>query len=1108
MSTTKKSLLWSLFVVVGCQGTNDPPAEPEAPSPPSLSDASFTHAYAGPATDLTVGVESEQLAFAQQGGAFRGRYLTHDVSVRDGVVGLTPSHLDDSGKTVVGGSIELETTALRIGDSPIAVTFDAVVQSAPNVLHIPRGSFTEVITNREDGIEQSWKFGVQPLVPGDLDIEVAVRDQTFVAATDSGLHFQSPQGLGIRYSHAVWRDSAGSEWVIPSRFEADRIRITVPEDIIADSVYPAVLDPTITGELFTDNPVNGTTGRNSRNQAMASDGTRYFIVWQDERDSAQDIFATRVNANGSVVDPIGIRVNQAAGAKQNPTAAFVGNGFVVAWERTIATGNSDIEAAFVSTAGAVTQLGAIASTAADETRPALASNGTQALLVWQSGTDLRGAVFAGGAFGASFAVAASANIEKEPTVAATASNYLVAFTETVGTNDNVRGQIVTSAGGLTGSAFNIAAAPVAEGQPSAAFDGTNYVVAFSVVHSGTSNDLQVARVSPAGALVDATPVDVSLVGGAQILPKLACNGATCFLVWEDTRNLATSLRDILGAVLTTEPAISVTANDIAVSVFARQQTAPAVAFAGTQFLATWNDTRDLDTTSVRGSRISTAGAVVDTATPLTLVTSVANYQAPTVGQTTGFTDYVFAASQVPDVNLVHIRFDGSGIQQDTTPRIVSNAAGAQLAPAAAGLGADALVVWQDSRGVDRDIYAARINMSTGNSRDGNGVAVTTAAGEQVVPKVATDGTSSGLVVWQDRRTGAFDIYGAIINASGTVVATDIPICTAAGDQTRPNVAFDTVNKVYLVVWTDPNGDALDIRGARVSPAGVLLDANCGTAISSSPGSQFSAALTYGSNQFFVVWEDRRNDANLGDIYGTRVTTNGAINVLDPNGIAISTFVGSSESEPTVAFAGYGAGAYIVAWTDNRNAATTGRDILGAQVSTTGVVAAQFPIANTAESERSPQIAAGTTAAKPLTITYTRQNSAINSARIQVRRITTGTVQGQACTQDSQCESGFCRDYKCCNSDCGGGGANGNTGDCQACSIAHRGSVDGTCTTIAASENYVCRLYASSICDVSERCTGTSTACPADIGQRQGVVCNTTTGAVCPPNAAPGPHVCP
>jgi hypothetical protein len=147
------------------------------------------------------------------------------------------------------------------------------------------------------------------------------------------------------------------------------------------------------------------------------------------------------------------------------------------------------------------------------------------------------------------------------------------------------------------------------------------------------------------------------------------------------------------------------------------------------------------------------------------------------------------------------------------------------------------------------------------------------------------------------------------------------------------------------------------------------------------------------------------------------------------------------------------------------------------------------------------------ATQPFSVAYLKSNTALGSTRVQLRRITVGSSAGKACTANSQCETGFCRDNKCCNSDCGGGGVNGNTGDCQACSVAHYGQVDGVCATIL-NTTYVCRLYADPFCDLSERCDGTSTVCPPDVGQRAGQVCRAATGAVCPPATAGTPHVCP
>ena len=95
--------------------------------------------------------------------------------------------------------------------------------------------------------------------------------------------------------------------------------------------------------------------------------------------------------------------------------------------------------------------------------------------------------------------------------------------------------------------------------------------------------------------------------------------------------------------------------------------------------------------------------------------------------------------------------------------------------------------------------------------------------------------------------------------------------------------------------------------------------------------------------------------------------------------------------------------------------------------------------------------------------------------------------GDACTTNADCASGFCTDGVCCDTACGGG----DPSDCQACSVAAGAAVDGTCAPRAA--GIVCR-EAAGACDVAETCTGSSAACPADVLTAAGTVCHAAAGA--------------
>src|SRR5439155_10693434 len=68
--------------------------------------------------------------------------------------------------------------------------------------------------------------------------------------------------------------------------------------------------------------------------AVAFDGTDWLVVWSDDRNSlwnGTDIYAARIAADGTVLDPDGFFVSAASGDQYSPVVAFDGQDFVVAW---------------------------------------------------------------------------------------------------------------------------------------------------------------------------------------------------------------------------------------------------------------------------------------------------------------------------------------------------------------------------------------------------------------------------------------------------------------------------------------------------------------------------------------------------------------------------------------------------------------------------------------------------------------------------------------------------------------------------------------------------------------------------------------------------------
>ncbi|MBN2465497.1 hypothetical protein JXD38_07740, partial [candidate division WOR-3 bacterium] len=96
------------------------------------------------------------------------------------------------------------------------------------------------------------------------------------------------------------------------------------------------------------------------------------------------------------------------------------------------------------------------------------------------------------------------------------------------------------------------------------------------------------------------------------------------------------------------------------------------------------------------------------------------------------------------------------------------------------------MVWQDYRNdpQDPDVYGARVSPD-GTVLDPDGIAISDAVGRQSYPALGFGGAEY-LVVWQDYRNGNYDIYGTRVTTGGMVLNTDgIPITQSSGFQLKP-----------------------------------------------------------------------------------------------------------------------------------------------------------------------------------------------------------------------------------------------------------------------------------------------------------------------------------
>jgi hypothetical protein len=275
-----------------------------------------------------------------------------------------------------------------------------------------------------------------------------------------------------------------------------------------------------------------------------------------------------------------------------------------------------------------------------------------------------------------------------------------------------------------------------------------------------------------------------------------------------------------------------------------------------------------------------------------------------------------------------------------------------------------LVVWHDSgdpASDDLDTYGQRV--SSAGTLVGDNFPISTAAGYQWHPAVAYNSAGNEyLVVWEDFRNFSLnyqDIYGQRVGADGTLAGGNFPISSVAEIQVEPSLTYNSANNAYLVVWRDLRNrptTMADVYGQIVSSSASLVGGNF--AISLAAGDQWAPEVAYNStdNEYLVVWWDLRNGLGNSDVYGRRVSGAGA--VLGGE-VPIST-VATGQSGPSVAYNSTD-NEYLVAWYDHRNYATNGTDIYGQRVSGAGTLAGgNFAISTLAESQFFPSVVYNTT----------------------------------------------------------------------------------------------------------------------------------------------------
>ncbi|UCD19457.1 MAG: T9SS type A sorting domain-containing protein [candidate division WOR-3 bacterium] len=348
--------------------------------------------------------------------------------------------------------------------------------------------------------------------------------------------------------------------------------------------------------------------------------TRYFAVWQDFRNGNYDVYGARVSQEAIVLDPGGIAISSDTSAARTPAIAFDGNNYLTVWRDNRNSPRSDIYGARINQEGQILDPDGFAVSTNPHTQkePAIAFGSTNYLVVWEDNrvqpstfytgiycarVDPQGTVLDTSGICISFY---GYRDQRNPAVAFDGANYLVVWQDErydmdiYGARVSQNGEVLDF-GGFPISNNIFPESP--EGDPSIAFDGTNYLVVWHVLYEGAEeSNIYGARVTPDALVLDTQPIPISTEYGYQLYPAVTFDGKQYIVTWHDQRS--GSDYDIYGARVTAAGTV-LDPSGFAVNHGQHDHIFPDVASSGAgQIMIAWQYEAD-DTCDILGSLFDT-----------------------------------------------------------------------------------------------------------------------------------------------------------------------------------------------------------------------------------------------------------------------------------------------------------------------------------------------------------------------------------------------------------------------------------------------------------------------------------------------------------------------
>lgn len=269
----------------------------------------------------------------------------------------------------------------------------------------------------------------------------------------------------------------------------------------------------------------------------------------------------------------------------------------------------------------------------------------------------------------------------------------------------------------------------------------------------------------------------------------------------------------------------------------------------------------------------------------------------------------------------------------------------------------AVIVWQDKRFGNYDIYTQRIESAGTQSWDYNGIIVNASIGSvaQQGPVLGRDSLGDYIIVWEDGRAGYTDIYAQKVNDFGTSLwdPSGMPVCTAEEAQRNPKIVIEGINT--FVTWQDYRQGTPKIYIQQLGYDGKPLYKKDGLPVSISKFSQIRPEIVSdGDDGVIIFWQEQHLEKRRYDIFSQRIDSHGNL-LWGKSGKEICTELSDQEEPKAIKDEDEGA---IVVWTDYRSGLRNS-DIYAQRINILGNILWEsegIRICTAADTQRDPQIA--------------------------------------------------------------------------------------------------------------------------------------------------------